>query len=276
MLFFGAATGRCGTMTLAHVLSVEPGVICLHEGKRRQQGMPAEQWLPYLTLDNVVAYHHPQRAFGLFRRARQGMTQLRNDKGLRLLGDVAYNNAPFVHTIPTLFPDAKVFAIFRDGRDFVRSAYMADWADEAPVGWPDASKDESDVERFISLGRLRPREDTPFGERWHRSMGPVERNAWLWAETNRLILNGLEQLPADNVLRIRFEEFFAAPGQGLQELRNFLGLEDSVPAQALASLGGAMNARRRFPLPHWRDWSEETMDAFVEHAGEMMDRLGYS
>ena len=70
MLFFGVGTGRCGTMTVANLLNEEAEVCCLHEGYVRRGEDKADQILPYLTLQNLRAYHEPETAKTLFETAQ--------------------------------------------------------------------------------------------------------------------------------------------------------------------------------------------------------------
>lgn len=274
MLFFGAATGRCGTMTLANLLTAEEDVVCLHEGQLRRGEEAVGQWLPFLTLQNVLAYHHPDRAQEIFEKARSRMPKLLAEHNLFALGDIAYNNPPFVGIIPKVFPDAKLIVIFRDGRDFVRSANAADGPDPAPVGWSGNDCPHTKRERFIAFGRLRPKDSEDRDSEW-QSMTPLDKNAWLWSETNRLILEGLPAWKSENVFVIRFEAFFANPVGSYAELRNFLGLDGPPPAGLATILSRPLNQRAEYTLSKWHDWPEQTHRAFTTHAGEMMQRLGY-
>ena len=60
-LFFGAGSGRCGTMMLANLLNSEQHLLCLHEGNERDKETPGKQWLPFLTLENVLAFWEPEQ-----------------------------------------------------------------------------------------------------------------------------------------------------------------------------------------------------------------------
>lgn len=274
MLFFGAGTGRCGTMTLANALNAEPDGACLHEGQIRRGVEVGEQWLPFLTLQNLVAYHDPDRAEALFRDARGSLPEEARQRGVSFLGDIAYNYAPFVRVIPEVFPDAKLLVFFRDGRHFVRSAYTSELPDPMPVGWLDPDRPRSRRERYVELGRLRPRDSDEPDSAW-TGMTPLERNAWLWAETNRLILDGLAAWPAERVHAIRFEAFFADPLAGYAAVRAFLELPGPVPDACRAVFAARINARRSSALPPVDAWSAAQRAAFDLHAGAVSDRLGY-
>ena len=269
MIFFGTGSGRCGTMTLANLLNEEADTACLHEGKFRNYEESGEQWLPFLTLQNLTAYHYPERALELFSQARQNLPAILHEKKIKTLGDIAYNHAPFTGVIPAIFPDAKMIVIIRDGRDFVRSAYTSDNPDPTPVGWLD-DRPMSKLERYISLGRLRPRPDDMPQEEWHQ-LHPIEKNAWLWAETNRIIFDGLKHWQIENYRVIRFEEFFE-----YKKLREWLGFEDELPEAKISErLERKINQRAGVIMPPPRQWDELTKGMFFKYAGEMMQQLKY-
>jgi len=274
-LFFGLGSGRCGTMMLANLLNAEDSVTALHESKFRRGEEVGEQLLPFLTLQNHHAYSHPDQARAIIEKTRAAMPALRRQRDDRLLGDIAYNYAPFAAVLAKVFPGAKLIVVTRDGRDFLRSAYTAEAPDPTPVGWPDKTRPLSERERYIALGRLRPREDDPLHDDWD-DLHPIEKNAWLWSETNRLILDGIAAWPSANVLQVTFEDFCSDTQSVYQRVRRFLGLEGMIPSAAERLLAGRINARRSYRLPPWPDWDGETHAMFWRHAGPMMERLGYA
>jgi len=274
-LFFGVGSGRCGTMMLSNLLNAEPGVTALHEGKVRAGELAGDQQLPFLTLQNKHAYHHPAQAYGIMERTRSAMAPLRLERGDRLFGDIAYNYAPFVKALAEFFPGAKLIFLHRDGRDFVRSCYTAESPDPAPIGWSDPTRQLSELERYIALGRLCPCDDDALFDDWEE-LHPIEKNAWLWSETNRLILDGLTVWPKNDVLEVRFEDFRNRLGEEYARLRAFLGLEGPMPKPVERIFVQKINAPRSHVLPPWPDWDHEISSMFWRHAGPMMEQLGYA
>ena len=268
-------------MSVANAFNAESDVLCLHEGKIRVGEEEGDQVIPYLTLQNLAAYQRPGDAEELFRKARDEMPSARLDEAgqtsnLRLIGDIAYNYAPFVEILPQVFPDARIIFMFRDGRDFVRSVYTDESPDPTPVGWCEP-RTMNRVERFIALGRLRPRSEDALSQDWE-SMSPVAKNAWLWSETNRLILDGLEshRWDSDRICRVRFEDFVTDPHRAYGRMRSFVGLDGETAPRVFETLDAPINARRRKLLPAWADWSREDRNDFRRFAGEVMGRLGYA
>lgn len=276
MIFFGVGTGRCGTMTLTNLLNSERNVVALHEGKFRDGDKSGDQILPFLTLQNYHAYCFPREAEQILQKTRNHTTVMGSvDEGVSIFGDIAYNYAPFVAVLPRLLCDSKLLFIYRDGRDFVRSAYTAEIPDPTPVGWLDEGRPITRLERYITLGRLRPKPGDPLEVDWP-DLTPVEKNAWLWAETNRLILEGLNSWKPQNIFRIKFEDFAAAPLDIYKDIRNFLGIVTPLPEAVEHILEKPINARRQTVLPPWQEWDEMTTREFWKFADSMMKKLGYA
>ena len=276
-LFLGIGAGRCGTMALANLLNNEPGVTCLHEGKVRVREQAGEKLLPFLTLQNHQAYEKPETAAALFVRYRGDMAVRGKASGSAWFGDVAYNYAPFLAHVPAVLPGARVFVVFRNGVDFVRSATTLEGDNPAPLGWPPRDRSLNDIETFIGLGRWRPR----VGERWHAEwtadFDHFERNAWLWAETNRVLLDALDRLDPAMAMRIRFEDFFQRLPDAYGELRDFLGLPSDIGPEVRKLLkGGRINQRSVYAVPHAAEWDGGMRKRFAQIAGDVMERLGYS
>ncbi len=261
-------------MHLANTLNAEPDCVCVHEGKFRLREESGEQKLPFLTLENRIAYEYPERAAQIIADKRGGMREV--DFGdVRHVGDIAYNYCPFLEPLAGLFPDAKFIVIFRDGRTFVRSATLSDGEDEVPVGWPPADKELSDMERYISLGRLQPRRDSPHAIAW-RDWDAFEKNTWLWAATNRIVLDALGNLPPERCLVVRFEAFVADPVAQYGAIREFLGFTEPLGEATRAVLESKkVNARKDYWLPAYEDWSPRQKSFFADLAGDVMERLDY-
>lgn len=261
-------------MALANALSMEPAVLCVHEGKRRDYERSGEQLLPFLTLQNHVAYEYPDRAQTLFDTAREQMPRIGEENRAELFGDIAYNYAPFLDAMRVRFPAAKLIAIFRSGVDFVRSAAQVSGVDEAPVGWAPSGKELTAVEKFVALGRLTPRAGSICAARWEK-MDHFARNAWLWAETNRLILSGISRRPAGSTLVLRFEDFFGDARANYPAIRNFLGLRGEAAPEALLRLSSPINRRAHKAFGPIDTWTAMQRDCFDEFAGSVMRDLDY-
>jgi len=279
IIFFGAGAGRCGSMMLANLLNAETGVLALHEGKIRDIEESRQQWLPFLTLENYQAYADPDAALRIFASRRAKIPELCREHNLRAIGDIAYNNSPFVRAIREVFPSAKLIVLTRDGRDFVRSVYTNDRPDPTPVGWLDTDVQLTDLERYIAMGRLRPTAKDPIAAEWP-GMNPIEKNAWLWSETYRIILDAVSEVwPADAVLLLRAEDLFADTVREYERVRRFLGFSWPKNEKVAELLTVRINARKRadsYVLPKPERWDTHTRESFWKYAAETMRRLNYA
>jgi len=274
-LFFGASTGRTATMHLANCLNAEEHCTCVHEGKFRHREASGEQLLPFLTLENRLAYEHPEKAQDII-DAKRAILDTLDLQGITHFGDIAYNNSPFLVPLATRFPQARFVVIIRDGRTFVRSATVLEGEDETPVGWPPNDKETTRLEDYISLGRLQPRKNSGLQSEW-AGWDAFEKNVWLWAETNSLIFDALENIPEERWLLVRFEDFVADPLGEYTRIRNFLGFPGGLAeATKAVLLSPVVNASRTYSIPAYDGWSAEQKAHFNRYAGVVMERLGYS
>lgn len=262
-------------MGLANLLNSEAATICLHEGKFRYGEQPGESVLPFLTLQNGQAYARPSTAESLFQRFRGSVRAAAEASSCRHFGDIAYNYAPFLKSISEVLPEARIIAVFRNGVDFVQSAAATQGEDETPVGWPPRDKPLTQVEQFIALGRWRPRPDSPWAEDWE-GWDHFERNAWLWAETNRVILDAVEEIDPGRICVLRFEDFFGSLETAYPRLREFLGLSGPIGIETRKLMAGRpINHRRDRAVPPPVEWSDAMRAHFEMIAGDVMRRLDY-
>ncbi len=262
-------------MGLANLLNSESGTVCLHEGKFRHGEEPGEPVLPFLTLQNGQAYARPATADALFERFRGSAAAIAESRSCLRFGDVAYNYAPFLGSISRLLPDAKIIAIFRNGVDFVQSAAAVRGQDNTPVGWPPRDKDLTPVEQFIALGRWRPRPESPWADDWE-SWDHFERNAWLWAETNQVMLDAIDQIDPRRLCVLRFEDFFGSLDTAYPIVRDFLGITSPIGTETRKLMAGRpINHRQERALPPASHWSDAMRERFEMIAGNVMRRLNY-
>ena len=141
-----------------------------------------------------------------------------------------------------------------------------------PIGYVDRLE-LSMLEKNVAAGRLRPRAGTEVNDHWN-SYTVFQKNCWLWAETYRIILEGVEDWPEERVKFFRFENLFTDP-EMIQSLLDFLGLEDIEYPDIKRILSQKMNARKKRAIPTPEKWDRELIRQFDEIAGSIMKKLGY-
>lgn len=264
-------------MTLANALNAETACVCLHEGKFRDFEEAGAQLLPFLTLDNRLAYETPGQAYEIAKAKRSGLEHIACERGVQFFGDVAYNNAPFIRPFARLYPDCKFIFQFRDCLSFVSSCAAPYGVDETPVGWPPNGKILSEIEKFIQIGRLQPRQNAPEATDWVE-WDHLTKNIWLWAETNRTILEGLSDLSEKMVYRVEFERFVSDPVEEYNRVRSFIGFEGACSYDVLSRLSARPINRRvvREPQIEIDDLSEVQRSVFERFATQVRFDLGYA
>lgn len=206
-----------------------PQVVALHEGHwGNDQGVDV---LPLVNLEHFHAYKNTQKAVEVVanKRSQEVVDAALARHGAKFLIDVAYYNAIFMSHILAEHENSVGIGVIRDCESFVRSATWMHGDDPMPVGWPDPQKTLTSRERFIGMGRLRP-----FGgdamEAWGR-WGAIERNIWLWRETNMIILGAKEMWP-NRITLINFSDLVSQPVDALttilQACRYEVGSSSSV------------------------------------------------
>ena len=272
-IFFGASSGRTGTMHLANVLNAELDCTCLHEGKYRFREESGDQVLPFLTLENRIAYEYPEKRDEIIASKRSMINDLKVEESF--FGDIAYNNSPFLESLASRFEDSKFIVMVRDGRTFVRSVIITEGENEAPVGWPPDDKPLTPMEKYISLGRLQPRKNDTHGADW-ANWSAFQKNTWLWAETNSLILNALDVIDPSRWMLVHFEQFVQNKLTTYIKMRDFLGFEGKITEAVKAVLlAPRINSRKHYALDKYELWTDFQKDFFWRTAGGIMTKFGY-
>lgn len=106
---------------------------------------------------------------------------------------------PLLHAI---FPQARIVVVQRDGRAVAESLSRADWWPGSHVWW---------------YG------DTP--RAWEEKGGdPWDLRARHWVREVEAVEHGLDRMPAETVLHVRYEDFTADPTATLERVGEFAGM----------------------------------------------------
>jgi hypothetical protein len=165
---------------------------------------------------------------------------------------------------------ATLLHVVRDGRDFVRSAWIREAQRPAHAQLP-----------------IVPDDDDPFASRWG-SMSRFERICWIWRHTNEMLA---ESVP----VWMRLEDLLSSYETFRSKLLDPIGLDVSE-SRWRAEVGRPRNTSRRYvwrkamrrfvrpeafrqdtrePLPPWPQWDAQQRDQFWAICGQTMQRFGY-
>jgi len=233
------STGRCGTKLLAKLLQGHREVDAYHEAA------------PNLILASKLAYEaHEQGASGDALRlaliaSRYELVEASYLKS-KLFFEANNRLTFFAPALASLFPRAKFVHLVRHPGAFVRSGIRRGYY---------TGRHSWDEGRILPL-----REDTPW-----QGMSAIERNAWLWNETNRFIERFKQQIPADSALTIRAEDLFADPDT-VTDICSFLGVAPVRRGRVERCTRTPVNAQRTGSFPRYEGWSAEQKAELQGHA----------
>lgn len=272
MFHFIASTGRTATTFLASCLNQFNGVVACHEGYVGSE-KDSEPLLPLINLENMSCFNKPSMALGIVEKKRgQDILQTALAQvGSDVLIDVAYYNATIATGILNHHENAKMVGIIRGCEAFVKSAACISGEDPLPVGWPDPHKPLSEREKFISLGRIRPAKGTEDAGLW-KDWGTIERNIWLWKETNGLILRAREQFP-NRVRVVRFEQLKEDKAEFWHSLLTHFGINEPADLEELVrqSQGHQNRKPTGYQIPDADQW-EPAQRALLSRAQLEIER----
>ena len=249
-------------MFLAKCLNRLTDIVGLHEGHVLGNGSTPR--LPLINVHNRKAWYDPDYADRLVAEKRGGTILSAAANGARLLVDAAFYNAPLVAAIARRHPDSVLFVIFRRCEGFVRSATIVSGEDLQPAGWPDPSKPLTDREKFISLGRLRPRLDHQDHTSWSK-WSAIQRNIWLWTTVNTY-LHHFERDNA-NCHRLFFEHLVERPEEFWTTLlKGIERFSPSILAECVEYSGSKWNQRGLYQIGCTESWSAAERALYLERA----------
>ncbi len=241
--FFVLSSGRCGTMTLAHIFALAPNGRVWHHPE------------PLLVSETLDAYLGRGDDTEVFRAARGHLIKGAWLEGL-VHGETDHNMTAFAPTIAELMPQARFLVAIRHPAPFVRSGMRRGWYEGH--SW--------------DHGRLRPSPEQPIAAQWDR-LPTFEKICWLWAETYRRILHIYETLPADRRALLRFEDLVGRRVDW-RALFDFLGLTFPGSGPIEEILDQRLNRQEKGEFPTADAWSEAQRSTLVAYCGAIGAAFG--
>lgn len=255
-MFFIMALGRSGTSFLSSMLSRDSRGRVLHE--------------PYPLDPRLIVLRYAGGFDGVVDHLLEKRFQelLPDPQHCSFYGEVNSYLRYEVDWLRERFDPAMIHLV-RDGRDFVRSAYIRG------VYTP-----------LEPSGPIVPKDGDPYSGRWPR-MSRFERLCWYWMHTNDYLASRLDSFVRledllDNYGIFR-EQVLEPTGVRLSEQlwrREIDRPKNTSRAFRLRSrLVGLLRGRERVPdlrpLPPWSKWDDDLTARFWEICGPTMQRFGY-
>jgi hypothetical protein len=193
----------------------------------------------------------------------------------RVWADCSNKLSWIITPLHELFPDAKFVHLVRDGRKVASSYFhklndemyddesvkvMKNWlADREQLPIPPPEK-----KYWWNI----PQPGQPFAEEFF-SFNQFQRACYQWQESNRVIMEGLQEIPDSQKLFIKLEDLVSSR-QSLEEFLDFFGVEyEDHYAEYLKTPQNVI-----YPMDF--SLTEEQLFQFSEIASDMMAKLGYS
>ena len=239
-MFFIIGTGRCGTTTLARVLSQSPNCRCLHEPK---------PWFVREASLYVYGEYTPNKI----------KSDLKSSRPASQWYEYGESNQKLSFLIPILaetFPKAQFIWLVRDGRDVVVSTVARGWYKPVEV----VERENPDLGNGAltwhqnRLNGYRMREFT--SHEWN-SMSRFEKCCWRWARVN------LERYEVP-YRKLRIEDIATT----IDSVACWLGVAPPLGGFRISTYNSAKQ-----PVRPWKKWTKEERGFFERWCGEQMDKM---
>ncbi|MCR4318636.1 MAG: hypothetical protein NUW37_20030 [Planctomycetes bacterium] len=248
---FALSTGRVGTETLSALLQLSPEVDSRHEPSPRLFRLSK---LSYEKFDLRANGDIFDEAFLTSR-----IELLREAHGA---GKVYAETSPHVtflaRSIKSTLKNAGFMHVVRCPLSVVTSGMRRRWYDS----------------HHLDFQRIVPRRGCEFSERWS-AMTPFQKNVWLWTETNKWILDFLENDRPKKQMTIRAEDVFDGNEAAIGEIYRFAGAKMPKVEEIEKVLGKKLNAQKSGEFAPAAAWSNDMKKFFLDVAGETTIRFGY-
>ena len=219
-LLFVLSTGRVGTQTLAALAGLVPDILARHEPAPKLYGLSK---LSYSLGDHTAVQQVLAEAF---LTARRELLQLALATGQGYV-ETSPQLTFLAPVIRQIWPEARFIHLVRSPEVVIRSAMRRQW-------YAGNRTDET---------RITPGTDNPFARHWSEWTA-LQKNYWLWAETNRWISAFGSTLPSAQFVCLRSDDLFTAEDGALKLLYTLLNRPVPAHRRLRRILRQNLNAQR--------------------------------
>jgi hypothetical protein len=248
---FVLSTGRVGSMTLAALFSDSDDLMVHHEPYPRLFGA-SKAYYQYAEIS-------PESLWELI------WSSLRED----LLSEALREGRGYLETSPqatflvpliaSLLPSSRFIHLVRHPLDVVMSGVRRNW-------YGGHGSDRT---------RIEPRQCDPFAAQWPQ-MTVIQKNIWLWYETNRWIIERMKELPSDRCLRVVSEDVFRGDNAVLARIAEFCGTQPPEASRVRRVLDGRLNRQTTGEATAFSNWSDNEKQFAGEILNDISESLGYT
>lgn len=301
--FFIVGHGRSGTTWLQNILDSHPEIVCKGEGmffgrsislNKRAQNLHAA-----LASSEELKTWHDRRVWtsGKFEDYLPAfvrsitepllLEELSKNPGAKVVGDKTPHYVFVLDEVRSIYPEARIIHILRDGRDVVLSNLFNTWNRAEDRGG--AAKAPPEVlekrDRFFADPEAFLARESIFTEEMLR------RVAQGWSRTVHKGLEDGQEMFGEKCVQVKYEDLLQAPVEHVQRLLSFLDVSDEedlissmIEENSFEKMSGGRQRGDDDPNSFFRkglagDWknyfTERDKQIFKNQAGDALIRLGY-
>lgn len=197
---FVLSTGRVGTQTLARILTQSSKTIGFHEPTPKLYSLSKEAF--YNSEEERIEI--ASEAYNLLRKDHLKFATLLNKRYV----ETSPQNTFLGPAIKKLLPNSKFIHLIRKPEDVILSGINRGWYSG------------HNYDKF----RILPKTDSVFFDKW-KSFSQLEKNVWLWTETNNWIKKFVSKLPEGDSFLLHSEKMFNNE-KGFEELFSVFGIDN--------------------------------------------------
>ncbi len=246
---FVLSTGRVGTMSLARLLKLANNIYATHE--------------PYPKLYKLskacyqVSNELSELSESVFWSVREDIIKKSLNMGRGYI-ETSPQGTFLAPIILRSIPSVRFIHLIRHPADVVTSGMRRNW-----YGGHHADST-----------RITPATDSKFHYSWSES-SQFEKNAWLWMETNRWILEFLSSVPDRQKITIRAESLYSISIDEINKVFKFVGADMPLKKSILKVMSKKYNQQTKGSHPRFKDWSPREIEQLRRISGELASSLGY-
>ncbi|NTW09633.1 MAG: sulfotransferase [Anaerolineaceae bacterium] len=252
---FVLSTGRVGTKTLAELFTLDNHVFAYHEPLPKFFGLSR---MCYDQSDGASVGQNVEAAL-----VEAFLTGRRD-----LLNCSLYNNRGYIETSPQVtfvapfilkvIPDARFIHVVRNPQEVVASGVRRKWY----------------TGQINDQWRITPRPGDPFEPIWGK-LDQVEKILWLWAETNRWILDFSATQGKGHCQMIHSEDLFSGNADTIRSLYDHPGLAMPAERKIRHILRKPINAQKSGEFEKTGDWYQRVNPELAHFVTQIAVSLGY-
>jgi len=251
---FFLSTGRCGTNWFASLLSSDKHLRVFHEPQ------------PNLGTQGKLVYEiYHKNAFSISESENELITEMflagreqylrYSYKSQKRFVETNNHITFFAPAIRELLPSALFVHVYRHPGEFVRSAMRRNF-------YVDGNKED--------LKRISPINQSVDAARWSH-FDQLQKNAWLWNETNSFIEDFKSKLPAEQLLTFNFNDLSK---ENVLKLIHFVGA--GMPESRVSkAMGKKSNVQKKGTYSQYEDWNSSDKEKLQEICGKLAMEYGY-